>query len=242
MLPRSSLAPRSRMSIPLIALKPHRYDGRLWRKGQTILARSADDALVLTTLGVAVAANRRRSRQQDRRRRTQSNGRADGRARTPMRRAHSLRTTSRRRSIVDDASLSTDRRRRASRLDRRDSRSDLAIRPRSDADRPVHHRADEGAAVALQRAGFAGLVAALAGIDDGRLATQRGRAGRYGAQQSHALRLHHAHRAGHRQAAAAPRRAGCRRHLARGRLATPSRRSSASRITTRRASSFSSGG
>jgi hypothetical protein len=36
----------------LVALKPHRYNGKIWRKGQTFDA-SADDALVLRALKVA---------------------------------------------------------------------------------------------------------------------------------------------------------------------------------------------
>lgn len=43
-------------TVSLIALKPHRYDGRLVRKGQPFLAQSADDATVLRVMGVATDA------------------------------------------------------------------------------------------------------------------------------------------------------------------------------------------
>jgi hypothetical protein len=43
-------------TVPLVALKPHRYDGRLVRKGQTFAARSLDDALVLKMMRVATDA------------------------------------------------------------------------------------------------------------------------------------------------------------------------------------------
>lgn len=40
-------------TVPLIALKPHRYDGRLVRKGHRFLAKSVDDATVLKLMRVA---------------------------------------------------------------------------------------------------------------------------------------------------------------------------------------------
>jgi hypothetical protein len=43
-------------TVPLVALKPHRYDGRLVRKGERYAAHSESDALVLTTIGYSTAA------------------------------------------------------------------------------------------------------------------------------------------------------------------------------------------